>query len=70
MSNIQQTVGSSSYATLNAGGETVPRVEHTAVASRWDEVTNPYDRALLRAGGGAPRMCTFNPGLIDGGDKL
>lgn len=53
MSNIQQAVGSPFYATLNAGGDTVPGVDYTAVASRWDEVTNPYDWAFLRAGAGA-----------------
>lgn len=53
IANIQQTVGSPFYATLNAKGDTVPGVDYTAVASRWDEVTNPYDLAFLKAGEGA-----------------
>ncbi|NKY53617.1 hypothetical protein [Nocardia vermiculata] len=70
MSNIQQAVGSSSYATLDAGGDTVPGGEHTAVASRWDEVTNPYYGAFLRTGAGARRVCAFGPWLIDGRGTL
>ncbi|WP_446221558.1 esterase/lipase family protein [Nocardia sp. IBHARD005] len=53
ISNIQQAVGSPFYATLNAAGDTVPGVDYTAVASRYDEVTNPYDWTFLRAGDGA-----------------
>ncbi|MGV9678464.1 esterase/lipase family protein [Nocardia sp. NPDC003482] len=53
LSNIEQAVGSPFYATLNADGDTVPGVEYTVVASRYDEVTNPYDWTFLRAGDGA-----------------
>ncbi|MFG1771660.1 esterase/lipase family protein [Nocardia salmonicida] len=53
ISNIQQAIGSPFYTTLNAKGDTVPGVDYTAVASRYDEVTNPYDLAFLRAGDGA-----------------
>ncbi|MEV0245781.1 alpha/beta fold hydrolase [Nocardia sp. NPDC050712] len=53
LSNIQQAVGSPFYAVLNADGDTVPGVDYTAVGSRWDEVTNPYDWTFLRAGAGA-----------------
>ncbi|MFF0532990.1 esterase/lipase family protein [Nocardia amikacinitolerans] len=50
LSNIQQAVGSAFYATLNANGDTVPGVAYTAVGSRYDEVTNPYDWTFLRPG--------------------
>ncbi|RBO86595.1 esterase/lipase family protein [Nocardia puris] len=53
ISNIQQAHGSAFYAELNAGGDTVPGVEYTAVGSRYDEVTNPYDWTFLQAGPGA-----------------
>ncbi|WP_307608707.1 esterase/lipase family protein [Nocardia shimofusensis] len=66
MSNIQQAVGSPFYAALNADGDTVPGVEYTAVASRYDEVTNPYDWAFLRAGAGAT---VHNITLQDGCDQ-
>ncbi|MET8776679.1 alpha/beta fold hydrolase [Nocardia sp. NPDC050713] len=50
LSNIQQAVGSAFYAALNANGDTVPGVAYTAVGSRYDEVTNPYDWTFLRPG--------------------
>lgn len=51
--NIQQAVGSSFYATLNAQGDTVSGVDYTSVGSRLDQVMNPYDWSFLRAGPGA-----------------
>lgn len=51
--NIQQTVGSPFYAELNADGDTVPGVAYTAIGTRYDQVTNPYEWAFLRAGAGA-----------------
>lgn len=49
---IQQTIGSDFVNTLNAGGDTVAGVDYTVVASRYDEVTNPYDLTFLRPGPG------------------
>ncbi|WP_198654372.1 MULTISPECIES: esterase/lipase family protein [Nocardia] len=66
LSNIQQAVGSPFYAALNADGDTVPGVEYTAVGSRYDEVTNPYDWTFLRAGAGAT---VHNITLQDGCDQ-
>ncbi|MEU8894857.1 alpha/beta fold hydrolase [Nocardia sp. NPDC048505] len=66
LSNIQQAAGSPFYATLNAGGDTVPGVDYTVVGSRWDEVTNPYDLTFLRAGPGAT---VHNITLQDGCDQ-
>ncbi|MEV0032935.1 alpha/beta fold hydrolase [Nocardia sp. NPDC050793] len=50
LSNIQQAVGSSFYAALNAAGDTVPGVTYTSVGSRYDEISNPYDWTFLKAG--------------------
>ncbi|MFG3519859.1 esterase/lipase family protein [Nocardia nova] len=48
--NIQQAVGSPFLNQLNVAGDTVPGVAYTVVASRYDEVMNPVELALLRAG--------------------
>ncbi|WP_433761599.1 esterase/lipase family protein [Nocardia sp. CA-135398] len=50
LSNIEQAVGSSFYARLNANGDTVPGIDYTIVGSRYDEVTNPYNWTFLLAG--------------------
>ncbi|UFS99067.1 esterase/lipase family protein [Nocardia huaxiensis] len=51
--NIQQAVGSSFYAELNADGDTVPGVDYTLVGSRHDEISNPYEWTFMTAGPGA-----------------
>lgn len=66
VANIEQAVGSSFYTTLNAGGDTVPGTDYTAVGSRWDEVMNPYDWTFLKAGEGAT---VTNITLQDGCDQ-
>ncbi|WP_030518183.1 triacylglycerol lipase [Nocardia sp. NRRL WC-3656] len=48
--NIQQAVGSPFLNQLNLAGDTVPGVAYTVVSSRYDEVMNPVELALLRAG--------------------
>ncbi|WP_433685751.1 esterase/lipase family protein [Nocardia sp. CA-119907] len=50
---IQQTVGSAFVNQLNAGGDTVPGIDYTIVATRYDEVTNPYASTFLTPGPGA-----------------
>ncbi|WP_225731170.1 MULTISPECIES: triacylglycerol lipase [unclassified Nocardia] len=50
---IQQLIGSPVLTELNAGGDTMPGVEYTIVADRYDEVSSPYTRTYLQAGPGA-----------------
>ncbi|GAB2514218.1 esterase/lipase family protein [Nocardia heshunensis] len=50
---IQQTIGSDFINQLNANGDTVPGIDYTVVGTRYDEITNPYDRTFLKAGPGA-----------------
>ncbi|MBB4946147.1 triacylglycerol esterase/lipase EstA (alpha/beta hydrolase family) [Kitasatospora gansuensis] len=44
---VQQEQGSPFVTALNAGGDTVPGVRYTVIASRFDEVVTPYDSAFL-----------------------
>ncbi|MCM6772145.1 triacylglycerol lipase [Nocardia sp. CDC141] len=50
---VQQIVGSDFLNRLNAGGDTVPGVDYTAVGTRYDQVSTPYDLTFLRPGSGA-----------------
>lgn len=43
----QQIVGSSTNATLDAGGDTVPGVSYTTIVTRYDEVVTPYTNQFL-----------------------
>ncbi|MGY1982670.1 esterase/lipase family protein [Nocardia gipuzkoensis] len=58
----QQVVGSPLLNRLNAGGETVPGLRYTAIASRADQVITPQDTALLAA----PTAADRNVWLQDG----
>jgi len=49
----QQVVGSEFLLDLNAGGDTVPGVSYTVIATRFDEITTPYRSTFLSAGPGA-----------------
>lgn len=64
-SNIQQAVGSPFYARLNAGGDTVPGVDYTAIGTQHDEVSNPYEWTFLQPG---PDATVNNVTLQEGCD--
>jgi triacylglycerol esterase/lipase EstA (alpha/beta hydrolase family) len=44
---IDQVVGSTLLTKLNSGGDTVPGVNYTVIASRYDEVVTPYTTQFL-----------------------
>lgn len=50
---IQQVFGSPLLLALNEGGDTVPGIDYTVIATRYDQVTNPYWWTFLEAGPGA-----------------
>ncbi|MFD3703840.1 esterase/lipase family protein [Nocardia sp. NPDC058658] len=50
---IQQTVGSQFIKDLNRDGDTIAGVDYTVVATRYDEITNPWQLTFLDAGPGA-----------------
>src|SRR5262249_16178941 len=52
---IQQEVGSRFLTNLNAGGDTVPRVNYTVIATRFDEVVTPFTSAFL-SGANVPHI--------------
>jgi triacylglycerol lipase len=45
----QQSSGSNFITALNDGGATYPGIRYTTVATRFDEIVAPYDRAFLPA---------------------
>ncbi|WP_040690867.1 esterase/lipase family protein [Nocardia vinacea] len=63
ITNIQQAVGSTFYAALNANGDTVPGVDYTTVGTSHDEVSNPYEWTFLQPG---PDATVHNITLQDG----
>lgn len=50
---VEQEVGSDFNKALDAGGDTVPGVDYTVIATKYDEVVSPYTNAYLKAGPGA-----------------
>jgi triacylglycerol esterase/lipase EstA (alpha/beta hydrolase family) len=46
-----QVVGSSLLTKLNSGGDTVPGVSYTVIATRYDEVVTPYSTQFLSGSG-------------------
>ncbi|OXM63944.1 MULTISPECIES: esterase/lipase family protein [Amycolatopsis] len=65
----QQVRGSEFLTDLNAGGDTVPGVRYLVIATRYDEVTTPYESTFLT--GEAVRNVTLQDGCeIDLSDHL
>ncbi|MEC3918229.1 esterase/lipase family protein [Nocardia sp. CDC160] len=50
---IQQLVGSPVLTRLNDGGDTLPGIDYTIVATQYDEVSTPFSATYLTAGPGA-----------------
>ncbi|MGO1950939.1 MAG: esterase/lipase family protein [Mycobacteriaceae bacterium] len=48
-----QIVGSDATAHISGGGDTVPGVTYTMIASKYDEIVTPWRQALLEEGEGA-----------------
>jgi triacylglycerol esterase/lipase EstA (alpha/beta hydrolase family) len=46
-----QVIGSDLLTRLNSGGDTVPGVAYTVIATRYDEVVTPYSTQFLSGGG-------------------
>ncbi|WP_435227162.1 lipase family alpha/beta hydrolase [Streptomyces sp. Tue6028] len=69
---VEQEVGSDFNRQLDAGGDTVPGVDYTVVATRFDEVVTPYTNAYLTAGPGASvrNIEVQDTCLLDGTDHL
>ena len=66
---VQQEVGSSFLTTLNSGGDTMPGVNYTVVATRTDEVVTPYTSAYL-SGPTVTNLRLQNYCLIDGTEHI
>lgn len=50
MAGAQQLVGSPVLVNLNAGGDTLPGVDYTVIATRDDQISTPPDLTFLRTG--------------------
>lgn len=60
---VQQAAGSDFLETLNAGGDTMPGIDYTVIATMFDEVVTPYQSTFLQAG---PDATVHNVTLQDG----
>jgi triacylglycerol esterase/lipase EstA (alpha/beta hydrolase family) len=67
---VEQFAGSAFLADLNAGGETVPGVEYTVIASRFDEVVTPYTNAFLPPGPQVTDITLQDQCPLDAADHL
>ncbi|MFJ5777134.1 esterase/lipase family protein [Streptomyces sp. NPDC093094] len=50
---VEQQIGSDFNRALDAGGDTVPGVDYTVIATQYDEIVTPYTNGYLTAGPGA-----------------
>ena len=68
----QWTAGSDFVNRLNAGGDTLPGVNYTVIATKYDQVVTPYQSAFLEAGPGATvnNITLQNGCAIDASDHL
>ena len=64
-----QLVGSPFLSSLNSGGDTVPGVAYTVIATRYDEVVTPYSSGFL-SGPNVTNITVQNGCAIDFGEHL
>ncbi|WP_049560851.1 esterase/lipase family protein [Nonomuraea sp. SBT364] len=50
---VQQATGSEFMVELNRGGDTMPGIRYTVLATRYDEIATPFTSTFLSAGPGA-----------------
>ncbi|MER5638965.1 alpha/beta fold hydrolase [Kitasatospora sp. NPDC002227] len=67
---VEQEQGSPFLTDLNAGGETLPGVDYTVIASRFDEVVTPYTNAFLPAGPHVTDLTVQDQCALDASDHL
>ncbi|MEV7177422.1 alpha/beta fold hydrolase [Kitasatospora sp. NPDC093679] len=67
---VEQEVGSPFLAALDAGGQTVPGVDYTVIATRFDEVVTPYTNAFLPAGPHVTDLTVQDQCPLDATDHL
>ncbi|MFG2296100.1 esterase/lipase family protein [Streptomyces sp. NPDC048603] len=67
---VEQEVGSRFLAELNEGGMTVPGVQYTVIATRYDEVVTPYANAFLPAGPHVTNITVQDRCALDATDHL
>ncbi|QUQ70099.1 esterase/lipase family protein [Kutzneria sp. CA-103260] len=66
---VQQEVGSNFITSLNSGGDTMPGVNYTVVATRTDEVVTPYTSAYL-SGSKVTNLRLQDYCMIDGTEHI
>ncbi|MFD8596599.1 esterase/lipase family protein [Kitasatospora sp. NPDC059646] len=67
---VDQEIGSPFLTELNAGGGTVPGVEYTVIATRYDEVVTPWTNAFLPAGPHVTNILVQDQCALDATDHL
>ncbi|MEV7024111.1 alpha/beta fold hydrolase [Kitasatospora sp. NPDC093558] len=67
---VEQETGSAFLAALDAGGTTVPGVEYTTIATRFDEVLTPYTGAYLPPGPHVTNLTVQDQCVADATDHL
>ncbi|MFD7901841.1 lipase family alpha/beta hydrolase [Kitasatospora sp. NPDC059747] len=67
---VEQEAGSPFIAALDAGGATLPGVEYTVIASRFDEVVTPYTNSYLPAGPHVTNLTLQDQCVADAADHL
>ncbi|MGW2250653.1 esterase/lipase family protein [Kitasatospora sp. NPDC001660] len=67
---VEQEIGSPFLTGLNAGGMTVPGVDYTVIATRFDEVVTPYTNSYLPAGPRVTNLTVQDQCALDTTDHL